>query len=132
MRFRVDPTSRTPIFQQIIAQVRQGIASGALPEGARLPAVRDLATLLVVNPNTVQKAYVELAAAGVVASRRGLGIFVQPLRTRPPAAERAKRLGAAAEHYVTEGLLLGCSADDLRAALDERLDRFGHGDPPND
>jgi GntR family transcriptional regulator len=127
MRFRIDPASRAPIFQQIVAQVREAVASGALREGDRLPAVRDLAVSLVVNPNTVQKAYMELTAEGVVAARKGLGIFVLPVRARAGAAERAKRLVAAADDYVTEGVLLGCSPQQIRATLDERLVKFGHG-----
>jgi GntR family transcriptional regulator len=127
MRFRVDAASRVPIFQQIVDQVKQGVASGALREGDQLPPVRDLAMTLLINPNTVQKAYVELTHAGILAARKGLGVFVQPVKSRLDRRERAERLAEAADAFITEGLLLGYSPEALRDAVGERLERFDRG-----
>jgi GntR family transcriptional regulator len=130
MRFCVDPASRVPIFEQLVRQVRHAIAGGLLHEGDQLPTVRELAVTLLINPNTVQKAYAELASAGLITSRKGLGAFVQSVRPHLDAPERRRRLDAATEDYVTEGLLLGYSARELREGLSRRLSALGlEGDP---
>ncbi len=67
---------RTPIYTQIMDLIRRRIAAGELKVGEQLPSVRDLSQQLVVNPNTAQKAYVELEREGYVATQRGMGTFV--------------------------------------------------------
>jgi GntR family transcriptional regulator len=73
---RVRPDSPVPIYEQIVAQVTFAVAAGDLPPGEMLPSVRDLAAELVVNPNTVVRAFQELERLGVIESRRGLGMEV--------------------------------------------------------
>lgn len=68
--------SDQPIYTQLVGQLQQDIASGALPPGARLPSVRDLAAELGVNPNTVQRALQELERAGLLVTQRTNGRFV--------------------------------------------------------
>jgi len=67
---------RAPIYTQIMDLVKRRIAVGELKVGQQLPSVRDLAQQVVVNPNTVQKAYLELEREGYVATQRGMGTFV--------------------------------------------------------
>jgi DNA-binding transcriptional regulator YhcF (GntR family) len=67
---------RAPIYAQIMDLIKRRIAVGELKVGQQLPSVRDLAQQVVVNPNTVQKAYVELEREGYVATQRGMGTFV--------------------------------------------------------
>lgn len=81
---RVDLAAATPVYEQIRAQVAGLVAVGALAGGERLPASRDLARDLGVAVGTVQRAYRELEAAGVVVSRRRSGTVVAG---RPPAGE---------------------------------------------
>ncbi len=73
---RVDPDSATPIYAQIVQGVVRAAAAGRLQVGDRLSSVRALAVELGVNLNTVARAYRQLAAMGVVESRRGRGVFV--------------------------------------------------------
>ena len=68
--------SDLPIYTQLIDQLKQDIASGALPPGERLPSVRDMAAELSVNPNTVQRALQELERAGLIYTQRTNGRFV--------------------------------------------------------
>jgi len=74
----VNPTGPISVFMQIENQVRFAIASGQLKPGDTLPSVRDLASLLQVNPNTVTKAYRDLEIMGLVGGRRGIGVSVMP------------------------------------------------------
>ena len=73
---RVDPGSTVPIFTQIVNEIQSAIVAGVYAEGERIPSAREMAQLLKVNPNTVQKAYAELVDLGVIESKRGIGKFV--------------------------------------------------------
>ncbi len=76
MQIRVTTSDGVPIYQQIVNQIKYLIASGRLKAGERLPPVRKLAEQLIVNPNTVARAYRELESDGAVMTRRGSGVFV--------------------------------------------------------
>jgi GntR family transcriptional regulator len=78
MTIRVRPESPVPIYEQIIAQVVFAVAAGDLAPGDMVPSVRDMAADLVVNPNTVARAFQELERFGVLAGKRGLGMEVTP------------------------------------------------------
>src|SRR4029450_7377539 len=76
MLFRPNPSSGVPIYLQLMEQIRHGIETGALRPGEQLPGMRPLAESLVVNPNTVAKAYRELEHEGLVELRHGAGAFI--------------------------------------------------------
>jgi DNA-binding transcriptional regulator YhcF (GntR family) len=76
MLFRPNPSSGVPIYLQLMEQVKHGIETGALRAGEQLPGIRPLAEELVINPNTVAKAYRELEHEGVIELRQGAGAFV--------------------------------------------------------
>jgi GntR family transcriptional regulator len=72
----IDRSGGTPIYRQLVEQVRQAVASGVLRPGDRLPSVRELVIELAVNPNTVARAYQELEREGVIETPRGRGSYV--------------------------------------------------------
>ena len=76
MFLKVDPSSGTPIYLQIIEQIKWQVASGKLRIGDKIPTVRDLATDLKVNPNTVAKSYRDLYHQGILEGRPGQGSFI--------------------------------------------------------
>src|SRR5206468_5352284 len=76
MLFRPNPSSGVPIYLQLMEQVKHSIETGALRAGEQLPGIRPLAEELVINPNTVAKAYRELEHEGVIELRHGAGAFV--------------------------------------------------------
>jgi GntR family transcriptional regulator len=76
MLFRPNPALGVPIYLQLMEQVKHAIETGALREGEQLPGIRPLAEQLVVNPNTVARAYRELEHEGVIDLRHGAGAFV--------------------------------------------------------
>ena len=75
-------SSDAPIYTQLVRQIREGIVSGALPAGERLPAVRELAAEAGVNPNTMQRALSELERDGLVYAQRTAGRFVTEEQSR--------------------------------------------------
>jgi GntR family transcriptional regulator len=76
MIFRPNPSLGVPIYLQLMEQVKHAIETGALRPGEQLPGIRPLAEELVINPNTVAKAYRELEHEGVIELRHGAGAFV--------------------------------------------------------
>jgi GntR family transcriptional regulator len=76
MFLTINPKSQTPLYEQIVQQVKELIAKGILEEGEQLPSVRELAAQIVMNPNTVSKAYKELERQDVIVTVRGKGTFV--------------------------------------------------------
>lgn len=73
---KVDPRSSTPIYEQIELGIKELIMKGALKQGEKLPSVRELASMLTINPNTISKAYGELEREGIIETLRGKGTFV--------------------------------------------------------
>src|SRR5215471_12453561 len=98
MLFKPNPSSGVPIYLQLMEQVKHAVETGAVRPGEQLPGIRPLAESLVINPNTVAKAYRELEHEGIVELRQGTGAFVAMsarARTSPPETLRvAQRLVA--------------------------------------
>jgi GntR family transcriptional regulator len=124
MEFQCDPTSRVPIYRQLMDQIRQAVARGRLRAGSRLPSVRVLSRELVVNPNTVARAYTELEREGVLNTRQGLGVFVAEPQAELSASARRERLSAALDRFLTEAVHLGFSSDDVMSAVAKRIRGF--------
>ena len=76
MLFRPNPSLGVPIYLQLMEQVKHAVETGALRPGEQLPGIRPLAEQLVINPNTVAKAYRELEHEGIIELRHGAGAFV--------------------------------------------------------
>ena len=120
-RITITTGSGTPIYRQIIDQVRLGVATGALVAGQAMPSVRMLAEENLVNPNTVVKAYAELVRDGVLESHHGKGFFVAQKRQVYSRAERLRRLRQAVETFVHEAVFLDFTADEIRQVVNEKL-----------
>jgi len=120
-RITVTTGAGTPIYRQIVDQVRLGVATGALAPGAPLPSVRGLAEELLINFNTVAKAYGELVRDGVLESQQGLGYFVAPKRQIYSKAERLRRLRHAADDFIHEAVILDFTADEILKAVEDKL-----------
>jgi len=121
---QIEPGSSQPIYAQIVAQVEQAVATGELQPGDRLPPVRGLAEELVVNPNTVAKAYSLMEQGGLVATRKGSGTFVADPATRSADARDLNQLGTRMDTIISRGLSLGLDDTALRNMFRERLARF--------
>src|SRR6516165_9631726 len=120
-RITITTGSGTPIYRQIIEQVRLGVATGALVASDAMPSVRMLAEQNLVNPNTVVKAYAELVRDGVLESHHGKGFFVAEKRQVYSRAERLRRLRQAVDAFVHEAVFLDFTADEIRQVVNEKL-----------
>ncbi len=109
----LQPQSGLPLYQQMLRQFRQRIASGELAAGAQLPSVRDLSAELGVNPLTANKVYHLLEREGLVEFRRGQGTFVAAGRRPLSPAAQQKLLQPAADQLAADALQLGVDAETL-------------------
>lgn len=115
----IAPASDVPIFRQIIQQIQQAVALGRLQVGEQLPAIRVLAETLVINPNTVARAYQDLIRDGILESRSGRGVFVSQKRQVFADAERQRRLRLATEQLCHEAILLDFDLTQVRHTLED-------------
>ena len=108
----------TPIYAQLVDQLRRRVVSGDLPPGARLPSVRDLAAEAGVNPNTMQRAMAEMERLGLVYSQRTAGRFV----TEDEAVIRALRRELAGEQirsFLAGMAQLGFGREEIMTMLEQ-------------
>jgi GntR family transcriptional regulator len=129
MKWRVQTSSGKAIYDQIAEQIRHAIAVGQLRTGERLPSVRQLSRELLVNPNTVARAYQELDREGLLVSRPGLGIFVASPRRELTQKARDARLLESLDRWLTQAVNLGFSSADEVRMVEERAERFQWNQP---
>jgi GntR family transcriptional regulator len=117
MIIKPNPSLGVPIYLQLVEQVKHAIETGALRAGDQLPSIRPLAEELVINANTVAKAYRELEREGVVELRQGAGAFV---------ADAARGHQAGAEKFRGAQPLVAKAVEQLRARglSDEEIRRL--------
>jgi GntR family transcriptional regulator len=124
MDIHISPHDGLPIYLQIVNQVKYLVASGRLDPGDELPAIRVLADRLVVNPNTVARAYRELEIAGVVEKRRTAGTFVSAAGSPLARRERLKILTERVDALLAEARQLGVRTEDIVELIHRRDDKL--------
>ena len=128
MILRLNPSSGVPLYQQLMEQIKHAVETGALREGDQLPAIRKVAEDLVMNPNTVVRAYRELEHEGVLELKHGSGAFI-----RESAGDRGRLVRKAQSVLQTaiERLRgMGVTDEELRRAFENELaqeDRLQEG-----
>jgi GntR family transcriptional regulator len=127
IEFRLDGRSGVPTYLQLVQQVKQAVRLGLLEPGDQLPRVKDVVAQLVINPNTVLKAYRELDIEGIVEGRRGQGTFISATLPTPPLENHAtvqkalrKWIDSARLAGLDEQTIADLFAATVRAAFFER------------
>jgi GntR family transcriptional regulator len=120
----ISPGSGTPIYAQIVEQISQAIAKERLTPGEKLPPVRKLAEDLVINPNTVAKAFQQLEQRGLVVTRIGSGTFVAESRLRRADRVEMKAVTDRIDHLIGECTHIGLDGPAIRQLLEDRLSGF--------
>ncbi|MBI1840639.1 MAG: GntR family transcriptional regulator [Verrucomicrobia bacterium] len=124
MNLHINPGSSVPIYKQIVEQVRHKVATERLGVTDQLPSVRALAELLVLNPNTVARAYAELAREGVIETRPGRGVFIIAKRRVIARSEARRRLDPLLNTLISEALAMDFSRGELKEAFEDKLDHW--------
>jgi GntR family transcriptional regulator len=124
MQYEINSASRLPIYQQLVQQVREAIARGDLKPKEQLPSVRRLSRDLVVNPNTIARAYTELEREGLLTNRQGLGVFVAEPKDELSGEARLRRLIESLDRFLTEAVHLGFSESEVSRLVVSRSGQF--------
>jgi len=120
----INTGSNTPIYKQITEQVRMAVASGRLAVDDQLPSIRALAEQLVINPNTVARAYADLAREGLIESRTGRGVFVTRKRKMFTREEGWRRLEPLMNAMIGEAMVLDFTPQEVEEALGKKLGQW--------
>ena len=124
LRIQIITGGKVPIYRQVVDQIRSAIGSGSLAVGDPLPSVRALATELIVNPNTIAKAYSALVNDGVIESQRGRGYFVIQRREIFTKKERKLRLSEAINPFIAEAMTLGFDETEIIAEIQKHFSKL--------
>jgi len=122
---QISPGSNKPIYAQIVAQVGRAIATGQVSAGDKLPAVRALAGELVINPNTVARAYIILEQQQLVNTKTGSGTYVADPKLRHADTGRLNILTERMDNIITQALNIGLGEHDIKRTFEDRLKKFG-------
>ena len=120
MQLHITTSEGVPIYLQIVNQIKYMVASGRLMPGDEMPPIRALAEQLVVNPNTVARAYRELEAAGVVEKRRTAGTYVSDGGSPLARKEQIRILSERLDALLSEARQMGFSVDEVIELLHSR------------
>ena len=124
---KVDTSKFIPIYQQIKSQIKRLVSLGILKPHQVLPSIRDLATDLLINPNTVARAYRELEMEGHIYTRKGKGCYVSTLSTAMIEEERTLVINQMFDDAIEEGVKFNIPHERLKKIFEERLSSANKG-----
>jgi GntR family transcriptional regulator len=114
--FRLSKHSGVPTYLQIVQQVKQALQLGTLETGDRLPTVKEVLSMITINPNTVLKAYGELESEGIVEGRPGRGTFVVR-RPAGPSPQTQAVLAESLRKWVSDAKSSKLNDESIEALL---------------
>lgn len=120
MQIHIHAQDGVPIYLQIVQQIKYLVASGRLQPGKELPSIRVLAEQLLVNPNTIARAYRELETAGVVEKRRTAGTFIAESGSPLARKERLKLLNERVDQLLVEASQMGFELNEVLKLIQQR------------
>jgi GntR family transcriptional regulator len=116
---RLNPSSGTPLYLQLVEALKHALATGAIQAGEQLPSVRRMAEDLLINPNTVVRAYRDLEGEGIVELRHGSGVFVrESVEARAAVMKKAAPIVRA---VVDRLAALDLAEDEIRRLIENEL-----------
>ena len=124
MLFTIDNASNRAVYQQIIDQVKRAVALGNLCKGEKLPTVRQLAGKLLINPNTIGKAYRQLEQEGIIITKPGAGAYVAQLDNTLSKAVREKLVLEQLEMIVVDAIHMQVGKEMLIEWFNQTLEQF--------
>jgi GntR family transcriptional regulator len=116
---RLNPASGVPLYLQLIEQVKHAIETGAIQAGEQLPSVRQMAEDLVINPNTVARAYREMEHEGIIELKHGSGAFIREAIV--PRSKLMQKAQAIVQPAMERLEALGLNEDEIRRLLENEL-----------
>ena len=124
MQMIIDNTSNRPVYQQIIDHIKRDVALGRLLRDDKLPTVRQLASLLLINPNTIAKAYRQLEQEGIIVTKPGTGAFVANLDSHLSRSVKRKVLSDELERIAVEAFHMQIDRQTLLEWFNNAAEKF--------
>ena len=121
LQIHISTNDGVPIYLQVVNQIKYLVAAGRLTAGAELPPIRTLAEKLMVNPNTIARAYRELETAGIVEKRRTAGTYVSDQGSPLARRERMKILTERIDQLLAEAGQMDVSVDEIMKLVQQRF-----------
>lgn len=118
----IDKLSSKPVYEQIIDGIERAILLGTFPPGSAIPSLREMAVTLGINPNTIQKSYMELTRRGIIRPALGSGSYVSEDALTLLRSDAEKTLAELADR-MAELRLAGLSEEEILASVKERLEK---------
>jgi GntR family transcriptional regulator len=124
MQFNIDNSSGRPVYQQLMDQVKRDIALGRLIKDEKLPTVRELASQLAINPNTIAKAYRQLEQEGIIVTKAGSGAFVANLDSNLSKSVKKKLLSEELERIAVDAFHMQIDRQILTKWFEQAVEKF--------
>ena len=122
---QIDDTKNLPIYEQLVLKIKELCLLGVLKPGEKLPSVRELSAMLIVNPNTVSKAYQELERQGIIETRQGKGTFVAQFQRAGPDERKKAELREKIKRLAIDAIYAGLSLEEVKSWIEEEFNRLG-------
>lgn len=118
---KIDARSSTPLYEQIKMQIKELILTGGIKPGEKLPSIRELSSIVTINPNTVSKAYSELESEGIIETLIGRGTFVSENYEPIFLEEKYNKIKSKFKTLILEGKYLGLTQQEILNTFAECL-----------
>lgn len=126
MHIHLDPKSQIPIWEQIVNQMKEMVMKGIYQPQDKIPSVRELSSQLIVNPNTVSKAYQELERQGVIETIRGRGTFVaERAPVQQITEQQVEKINEGLKRLIIEATYLGMEEQQVLDMVQDLLKEIG-------
>lgn len=114
MKLFVNPYTGIPLYVQVAEQIKKAVITGVIKEGEQLPPVRRLAVELLINPNTIVRAYQELEKEGIITTRKGSGSFIAPAAKKLKKAQKEEKITKRIRELLAEARFLEIDKEDIK------------------
>lgn len=125
MHIHIEPNNGIPIYEQLVRQIKYAVAEGVVHPGQVIPSVREMAKQLALNPNTVQRAYLQLQDEDVLEALRGRGMAVTDGAKHRCVTDRQSLLAGRLEAVLHEAIQGGLDESMLRSMFEKALESIG-------
>lgn len=122
---KIDKDSHRPFYEQLVIGIKEDILQGILQPGDQIPSVREMAKILLINPNTISKAYKVLESEQVLVTVKGKGTFVKQVESRPRDLRRIEELQQQFNELVIEAKHLQVNETEIKQWLKEAEAKLG-------
>ena len=122
---KIDKDSHRPFYEQLVIGIKENILQGILEPGDQIPSVREMAKILLINPNTISKAYKVLESEQVLVTVKGKGTFVKQVESRPRDLRRIEELQQQFNELVIEAKHLQVNETEIKQWLKEAEAKLG-------